>query len=106
MSDAHFLPPISLDVHFATCSKRGDDPLIIRSCVLNAALVFRAFVLILFALHDFIKGVQPARLDLLYPLEITLALRAALTMFEREKPGFASCPDALLHGVETRTRYK
>jgi len=60
---------------------------------------------VLFIELRYLKGVQPARLDLLYPLEVTLALRAALTTFEREKPGFASCPDALLHGVETRTRY-
>jgi uncharacterized FAD-dependent dehydrogenase len=48
-------------------------------------------------------GVRAARLDLIYPEALTASLRAALRSWERQLPGFASDPRALLHGVETRT---
>lgn len=48
-------------------------------------------------------GVTNARCDQLYSEEITAALRQALLRFDRSLPGFATHPDALLHGVETRT---
>lgn len=47
-------------------------------------------------------GVQPGRLDDLYPTNISAALHKALLAFDRRMPGFI-CEDALLHGVETRT---
>jgi len=45
-------------------------------------------------------GVRSARLDQIYPPELTESLRAALCEWERLLPGFCS---GLLHGVETRT---
>ncbi|GAQ81689.1 hypothetical protein KFL_000880030 [Klebsormidium nitens] len=47
-------------------------------------------------------GVRSARLDELYPDVVTASLRQALLAFDKMMPGFVS-PDALLHGVETRT---
>jgi len=47
-------------------------------------------------------GTRAARLDQLYPESLTRALAAALRRFDEQMPGFA-CPEALLHGVETRT---
>ena len=48
-------------------------------------------------------GVQSADLTTLYSPAVITALRAALLRFERDVPGFASSPEGLLHGVETRT---
>lgn len=47
-------------------------------------------------------GVRGAACHELYPPFVTAALRAALLAFDRRMPGFV-CPEALLHGVETRT---
>eukprot|EP01032_Pedospumella_encystans_P021757 gene21757-24673_t len=47
-------------------------------------------------------GVREAPLHELYPPFVTKTIRAALLDFERTMPGFIS-PDAILHGVETRT---
>jgi uncharacterized FAD-dependent dehydrogenase len=48
-------------------------------------------------------GVRSARCDIeLYPPNITVALREAIMQFEKRMPGFIT-PEALLHGVETRT---
>ncbi|KAI3444043.1 hypothetical protein Pfo_000708 [Paulownia fortunei] len=47
-------------------------------------------------------GVKPANLHELFPIHITEALQRAISVFDKELPGFvSSC--ALLHGVETRT---
>ncbi|KAI3852161.1 hypothetical protein MKW92_024302, partial [Papaver armeniacum] len=48
-------------------------------------------------------GVKAAKLHELFPTHVTEALQHAISMFERELPGFIS-RDGLLHGVETRTR--
>ncbi|KAI3990621.1 hypothetical protein MKX01_022921 [Papaver californicum] len=47
-------------------------------------------------------GVKAAKLHELFPIHVTEALQHAISMFERELPGFIS-RDGLLHGVETRT---
>lgn len=47
-------------------------------------------------------GVKPARCDEIYPPFVTETLRKAVTRFEKDMPGFI-CPEALIHGVETRT---
>jgi len=47
-------------------------------------------------------GGTSARLDLLYPPDLTQALRDALVDFDRKMPGFAG-EDAVLYGAETRT---
>jgi uncharacterized FAD-dependent dehydrogenase len=47
-------------------------------------------------------GVRPGRLDALLPAQVRGALRAALTRFDHEIPGFAS-EAGLLVGVETRS---
>eukprot|EP01041_Mallomonas_annulata_P012391 gene12391-26068_t len=47
-------------------------------------------------------GVRPAACHEIYPPFITQALKEALLRFDAEMPGFIS-PEALLHGVETRT---
>lgn len=47
-------------------------------------------------------GVKPARLDLLYPPEVTAAVRESLLAFDQQLPGYAG-PLALLHGPEART---
>jgi uncharacterized FAD-dependent dehydrogenase len=47
-------------------------------------------------------GVKTAPLHELYPPFVTAAIRAALIDFDRRMPGFVS-PEAILHGVETRT---
>jgi uncharacterized FAD-dependent dehydrogenase len=48
-------------------------------------------------------GVKPAACHLIYPGQITNALKNALTEhFNRQMPGFI-CDDAVLHAVETRT---
>lgn len=48
-------------------------------------------------------GVKSAALHDLYPPALSDALQAALRRFDRNLRGFASCPEGLLHGVETRT---
>ena len=47
-------------------------------------------------------GVKSARLDNIYPKEITDSICSALIDFEKQLPGFL-CEEALLHGVETRS---
>jgi uncharacterized FAD-dependent dehydrogenase len=47
-------------------------------------------------------GVKSARLDLLYPPEVTAAVRESLIAFDAQLPGYAG-PMALLHGPEART---
>ena len=47
-------------------------------------------------------GVRPARLDLLYPPEVTAAVRESLIAFDAQLPGYAG-PQALLHAPEART---
>ncbi|KAL6558132.1 hypothetical protein OROMI_018482 [Orobanche minor] len=47
-------------------------------------------------------GVKAARLHELFPVDITESLQSAISMFDKELPGFISS-NALLHGVETRT---
>lgn len=47
-------------------------------------------------------GVKASSCHEIYPPFITEALKTALLRFEREMPGYIT-PDALLHGVETRT---
>lgn len=47
-------------------------------------------------------GVRAAPLHELYPPFITAAVREALHTFNQRMPGFI-CPEAILHGVETRT---
>ncbi|KAK6156630.1 hypothetical protein DH2020_010878 [Rehmannia glutinosa] len=47
-------------------------------------------------------GVKAANLHNLFPGDITEALQRAISMFDKELPGFVSS-SALLHGVETRT---
>lgn len=47
-------------------------------------------------------GVRPALCHEIYPAFVTEALREALLRFDKEMPGFIT-PEALLHGVETRT---
>eukprot|EP00850_Spirogloea_muscicola_P004314 SM000018S03679 [mRNA] locus=s18:773897:778535:- [translate_table: standard] len=47
-------------------------------------------------------GVRSSRLDEIYPVTITQALKEALVRFDRQLPGFIH-ESALLHGVETRT---
>eukprot|EP00850_Spirogloea_muscicola_P011538 SM000072S21172 [mRNA] locus=s72:150725:155364:+ [translate_table: standard] len=47
-------------------------------------------------------GVRSSRLDEIYPVTITQALKDALVRFDRQLPGFIH-ESALLHGVETRT---
>ncbi|KAL0451327.1 UNVERIFIED_CONTAM: putative protein Cbei [Sesamum latifolium] len=47
-------------------------------------------------------GVKAANLHELFPVRITEALQRAISMFDKELPGFVS-NNALLHGVETRT---
>eukprot|EP00850_Spirogloea_muscicola_P017243 SM000146S00963 [mRNA] locus=s146:137727:142259:- [translate_table: standard] len=47
-------------------------------------------------------GVRSSRLDELYPVTITQALKEALVRFDQQLPGFIH-ESALLHGVETRT---
>ncbi|KAL6555172.1 hypothetical protein OROGR_006430 [Orobanche gracilis] len=47
-------------------------------------------------------GVKAARLHELFPVDITESLQSAISMFDKELPGFVSS-NALLHGVETRT---
>lgn len=47
-------------------------------------------------------GVRPAPLHELYDARMTAALRRALCQFDRRLRGFVG-PEALLHGVETRT---
>jgi uncharacterized FAD-dependent dehydrogenase len=47
-------------------------------------------------------GVKSARLDLLYPPEVTAAVRESLIAFDAQLPGYAG-PQALLHGPEART---
>ncbi|KAG8372546.1 hypothetical protein BUALT_Bualt12G0077300 [Buddleja alternifolia] len=47
-------------------------------------------------------GVKSANLHELFPFHITEALQRAISMFDKELPGFVS-DQALLHGVETRT---
>ncbi|MCL7047022.1 hypothetical protein MKW94_026279, partial [Papaver nudicaule] len=44
-------------------------------------------------------GVKAAKLHELFPIHVTEALQHAISMFERELPGFIS-RDGLLHGVE------
>ena len=48
-------------------------------------------------------GVKSAPLHDLYSPRITKVIQKALGTFERQMPGFASSPDALLHAAETRT---
>jgi len=48
------------------------------------------------------SGVVPARLDQLFPENISKRLKQSLQQFQRKMPGFLS-PQAQLHGVETRT---
>lgn len=47
-------------------------------------------------------GVRSARLDLLYPPEVTAAVRESLVAFDAQLPGYAG-PLALLHAPEART---
>ncbi|GFP94812.1 uncharacterized protein cbei_0202 [Phtheirospermum japonicum] len=47
-------------------------------------------------------GVKAANLHELFPNDISEALQSAISMFDKELPGFISS-SALLHGVETRT---
>ncbi|KAJ1422150.1 hypothetical protein B484DRAFT_332452, partial [Ochromonadaceae sp. CCMP2298] len=47
-------------------------------------------------------GVKESPLHMLYPDYVNQALRRALMDFDRKMPGFIS-PEAILHGVETRT---
>ncbi|XP_011083935.1 uncharacterized protein LOC105166324 isoform X2 [Sesamum indicum] len=47
-------------------------------------------------------GVKAANLHKLFPVRVTEALQHAVSMFDKELPGFVS-NNALLHGVETRT---
>lgn len=47
-------------------------------------------------------GIKPAPLHELYDPRLTESFRTALTHFDAKMPGFAG-PQALLHGVETRT---
>jgi len=47
-------------------------------------------------------GVREARCDEIFPSYITDALKKSLLQFDKRMPGFLS-PDAILHGVETRT---
>ena len=47
-------------------------------------------------------GITAARLDNIYPPQITEALRSALVDYDRRMPGYI-CDEALLHGVETRS---
>ena len=47
-------------------------------------------------------GVKPARLDLLYPEQITNAIKESLKAFDMQMPGYAG-NEALLHAPEART---
>ncbi|KAL3824657.1 hypothetical protein ACJIZ3_020686 [Penstemon smallii] len=47
-------------------------------------------------------GVKAANLHELFPIHITEALQRAISIFDKELPGFVS-ESGLLHGVETRT---
>jgi uncharacterized FAD-dependent dehydrogenase len=48
-------------------------------------------------------GINSSALHELYSESMTEAIKQALIKFERQMPGFASSPNALLHAAETRT---